>query len=359
MSEILKAIILGIVQGLTEFLPVSSSGHLEIAKYILNDQSLAEQSMLMTVLLHGATALSTIIIFRKDIIEILKGLFQFEVNEEFIFSLKIILSMVPAAIIGLVFKEEIEALFDQQLLLVGLMLIVTGIILFFADRAKDTTKSVGFWNALIIGIAQAIAILPGISRSGATISTSVLLGIDRGKAARFSFLMVVPLILGAMILDTKKQIELNQFSELSTTERVDFAFNELVSDGLLTNEHAQFVKPILLEKEEKWEKLDATIAPDAALAIYNREKELYFNKLASVTTEDRAIEIRKNEFASYRPFGDTNYWALLAGFIAAFLTGLVACTWMIKIVKNSKLTYFSIYCFIVAAIAIAKSLGLF
>jgi len=266
MSELLKAIILGIVQGLTEFLPVSSSGHLELAKYFMADTSVADQSMLMTVMLHGATALSTMVVFRKDIAEILGGLFQFKWNEETIFSAKIILSMLPAVFVGLAFEKQIEALFDQQLLLVGIMLIVTGLLLFLADRAKRTDKKVSFGHAIIIGISQAIAILPGISRSGATISTSVLLGIDRERAARFSFLMVVPLIIGKIAKD--------------------------IFSG------------------------DITYSPDVLLP-------------------------------------------LSAGFIAAFITGLLACTWMIKLVKSSKLSYFSYYCFIVAAFAIAKSAGIF
>ena len=265
MEDMLRAIVLGIIQGLTEFLPVSSSGHLELAKYFMGDGSVAEQSMIMTVTLHAATALSTIIIFWKDIAQILSGLFQFKWNEELQFSLKIILSMIPAVFVGLAFEEQLEQLFDQQILLVGFMLIITGLLLFLADRAKNTNKNVSWVNAFIIGISQAIAILPGISRSGATISTSVLLGIDRERAARFSFLMVVPLILGKMAKDLLSG-EINAAS-------VDIA-------------------------------------------------------------------------------------AISAGFVAAFLTGLVACTWMIKLVKNSKLTYFSIYCFIVAAIAIIKALML-
>ena len=259
MEDILNAIILGIIQGLTEFLPVSSSGHLELAKYIIGDESVAEDSMLMTVMLHGATALSTILVFRKDVIEILKGLFQFKWNEEMEFSLKIIMSMIPAVFVGVMFDDIMKQLFNQQILLVGVMLLLTGGLLFLADRAKNTDKKVSYWHAIIIGISQAIAILPGISRSGATISTSVLLGIDRERAARFSFLMVVPLILGKIVKD--------------------------LFDGGLT------------------------------------------------ASNDGLIP-------------------LLVGFGAAFVTGLVACTWMIKIVKNSKLSYFAIYCFIVGTIAI-------
>jgi undecaprenyl-diphosphatase len=199
--SILEAIILGIIQGLTEFLPVSSSGHLELGKAILGDNSLPEESLLFTVVLHFATALSTVVVFRKEILEILKGLFQFQWNDQAQFSVKIILSMMPAAVIGVLFNDQIEALFSKQILLVGAMLVITGLLLFLADKAKNTDKNVTFTNAFIIGIAQAIAILPGISRSGATISASVLLGIDREKAARFSFLMVVPLIFGKMAKD--------------------------------------------------------------------------------------------------------------------------------------------------------------
>jgi len=194
--SLIEAIILGIIQGLTEFLPVSSSGHLELAKVILGDTSVPEESLTFTVVLHFATALSTLVIFRKEVAEILKGLFQFTWNEEFKFSLKIVISMIPAVIVGLLFEEQLESFFGGKILLVGAMLLITAILLLLADKAKNTDKKVSFSNAVIIGISQAIAMLPGISRSGATISTSVLLGIDRTKAARFSFLMVVPLIFG-------------------------------------------------------------------------------------------------------------------------------------------------------------------
>ena len=195
--EILHAIILGIVQGLTEFLPVSSSGHLEIVKCILSDENIGKQSMLMTVVLHGATALSTIYIFWEDIVKIIKGLLSGEKSDVY-FSLKIILSMIPAAIMGLVWEEKIESFFCCNLSFVGAMLIITALLLYFADKSKSTDKQVSFFHSIIIGISQAVAILPGISRSGATISTSVLLGVDKEKSARFSFLMVVPLILGKM-----------------------------------------------------------------------------------------------------------------------------------------------------------------
>ena len=198
--SVIEALILGIIQGLTEFLPVSSSGHLELAQAILGKGG-GEENMLMTVVLHAATALSTLVIFRKEVAVIFRSLFALKKNEETEFSLKIVLSMIPAAFVGIKFDEEIESLFSQNVMLVGTMLLLTGALLFLADRAKKTDKKVSYLNAILIGISQAIAILPGISRSGATISTSVLLGIDRERAARFSFLMVVPLIFGKMAKD--------------------------------------------------------------------------------------------------------------------------------------------------------------
>ena len=262
MSSVFAAILLGIVQGLTEFLPVSSSGHLEITTFILEhfgSEGLPEENILMTVVLHAATALSTLFIFRDEVAQIFRGLLQFKWNEEFRFSLKIIISMVPAAVVGVLFDEQIDSLFGGRILFVGSMLIVTGLLLFIADKAKNTTQSVSFGQSLIIGIAQAIAILPGISRSGATISTSVILGIDREKAARFSFLMVVPLIFGKMAKD-------------------------ILSGDMASESNA--------------------LIP------------------------------------------------LLAGFVAAFITGLIACKWMISLVKRSQLKYFSYYCFTIGILAI-------
>ncbi len=197
----LEAIILGLIQGITEFLPVSSSGHLELAKAILGDNSVPQESLTFTIILHFATALSTLVVFKTEVVQILKGLIQFRWNEELSFSLKIIVSMIPAVFIGLFFEEELASFFGGQTLLVGFMLIITSLLLLFADRAKNTNTEVSFFSAAIVGISQALAILPGISRSGATISSAVLLGIDRAKAARFSFLMVVPLIIGKISKD--------------------------------------------------------------------------------------------------------------------------------------------------------------
>ena len=258
----LEAIVLGIIQGLTEFLPVSSSGHLEIGKALFGDTSLPEESLMFTVVVHFATALATVVVFRKDIGLIIKGLFNTEMNDEKRFSIKIVISMIPAAIVGVLFDKQIEALFSGQILLVGAMLLLTGVLLFLADRAKNTNKKVSFVNSFIIGVAQAIAILPGISRSGATIATSALLGVDRSRAARFSFLMVVPLILGNIAKD-------------------------LLDGGF-------------------------------------------------VFSGDQGISVG-------------------LGFVAAFVSGFFACQWMIALVKKSKLVYFSIYCFVVGAIAIFVS----
>ena len=199
--DILDAIILGIIQGLTEFLPVSSSGHLELGKAILGDDLAGEESMLFTIVLHFATAISTVVVFRKDIVEILKGLFEFKWNSETQFAAKIMLSTIPAIIVGLFFEEELEQLFGGNISFVGFMLLITAVLLWLADKAKSTGKTVSFSNSIVIGISQAIAMLPGISRSGSTIATSVLLGNDKSKAARFSFLMVIPLIFGKIAKD--------------------------------------------------------------------------------------------------------------------------------------------------------------
>ncbi|MBL4754647.1 MAG: undecaprenyl-diphosphate phosphatase [Flavobacteriales bacterium] len=258
MSEF-EALILGIIQGLTEFLPVSSSGHLELAKALFGSETLPEDSLLITVVLHAATALSTLVIFRKDIGKIIKGLVQFKSNDEFHYSLKIVVSMIPAAIIGLMFNDLIETFYEGKVQLVGGMLLLTAVLLYFADKVKRTTSDITYFHSIAIGVAQAIAILPGISRSGATICTSVLLKVDRETAARFSFLMVVPLIVGKMAKD--------------------------IMDGALTSSNIEAI-----------------------------------------------------------PLG--------LGFIAAFGTGLVACTWMISIVKRSKLIYFALYCLVVGIIAL-------
>ena len=195
----LETMILGIIQGLTEFLPVSSSGHLEIVKAIFGSDYDQQQGLLITITLHSATAFSTIFVFRKEIALILTDLLQFKKGESFDFSSKILLSMIPAVIIGLFFEDFIASLFKGKIALVGGMLLVTAFLLYFADQVSQNKKGFNYENSFYVGIIQAIAILPGISRSGATIALALLLKIDRDKAARFSFLMVIPLILGSMI----------------------------------------------------------------------------------------------------------------------------------------------------------------
>ncbi len=200
MLEHLKALLLGIIQGLTEFLPVSSSGHLELANYFFGERGIPKDQVLMTVTLHLATVLATLIVFRKDIQSILMGVFRRE-KSALQYAGFIILSMIPAVFIGLVFEDVIDALFDSNILLVGSMLILTGIGLLVSDKVKGGKLQIRNASALLIGFAQAIAILPGISRSGATIGTALLLGVNREEAARFSFLMVIPVILGKVALD--------------------------------------------------------------------------------------------------------------------------------------------------------------
>ena len=186
---LIESIILGIIQGLTEFLPVSSSGHIELGKAIFGIEE-KEAGMLFTIVLHFATALSTIIVFWKDIIQIFKGLFQFKWNEESKFALFVVISMIPAALVGVLLKDQIDDFYNGNVLLVSIMLLLTGVILFYSDRATSKDGVVNSKNAFILGVVQAIAIMPGISRSGSTIASAVMLGIDREKAARFSFLMV-------------------------------------------------------------------------------------------------------------------------------------------------------------------------
>lgn len=208
--DILKSLILGIVQGLTEFLPVSSSGHIELGKAILDLQFDEEENLLFTVVVHLATVLSTIVVFWKDIVEILKGIFKFKWNEEMQFTAKILVSMIPVAIVGVFFKDNVESLFNGNLAFVGAMLLITALLLFltnFIGKRAEGGKKVSFSDAILIGLAQAFAVMPGISRSGSTIATGLMLGVDKSKIARFSFLMVLLPIIGIAILDLKDYFE--------------------------------------------------------------------------------------------------------------------------------------------------------
>ena len=191
--------ILGLVQGLTEFLPVSSSGHLVIFRELLGAE--APQDLVFEITVHVATALATIVIFRKQIIDLLQGLFKFKYNPQTEFILKLVVSMIPVAIVGFFFKDKVEELFSS-LLVVGCALLVTALLLFFSDKAKKTgSQDVTYGQALIMGLGQAFAVIPGLSRSGTTISAGLLSGASRNKVAEFSFLMVLVPILGEAFLD--------------------------------------------------------------------------------------------------------------------------------------------------------------
>lgn len=253
------ALILGIVQGLTEFLPVSSSGHLEIGKVLLGAD--LTENLIFTVVVHGATVLSTIVVFFSEIMNLIKQGLRFKYNDSTIYILKIILSILPVLVLGIFFKDRISALFDGNLLFVGCMLIFTSILLALTRFKKtEGKKEIPWLDAFIIGMAQAIAVIPGISRSGSTIATGILLGNKREEVAKFSFLMVLVPIIGANLLDLFK--------------------------GDISNGNGP---------------------------------------------------------------GST---VLITGFIAAFISGLFACKWMINLVKKGNLIYFSLYCLLLGITAI-------
>jgi undecaprenyl-diphosphatase len=195
----LTALILGLIQGLTEFLPVSSSGHLELGRSIFGLQG--SENLLFTVTVHGATVLSTLVIFYKDILGLLKGLFAFRWNPETQFIAKILLSMIPVAFLGVFFRDEVESFFTGDAVFVGSMLLINSFVLALTSLVKSGLKTIPFMDALVIGITQAVAVLPGISRSGATISTGILLRNRKEEMTRFSFLMVIIPILGANFMD--------------------------------------------------------------------------------------------------------------------------------------------------------------
>jgi len=254
-----QAFLLGLIQGLTEFLPVSSSGHLELGHHFLHVQN--HDNLLFTVVVHAATVLSTLVVFRSDVAQLATSALKFRWDEHARYVVLLLLSAVPVAIVGLFFHDEVGKLFNENLLLVGGCLLVTATLLLFAHfRKKVDGKKIGFADSLLIGLAQAVAVLPGISRSGATIATGLLLQNDRKETARFSFLMVLLPIAGAVMLDLLK--------------------------------------------------------------------------------------------SGFRMDNEVGAVPLLIGFVTAFLSGLIACRWMIRLVSRGKLIYFSIYCFIVGVIAI-------
>ncbi len=209
MMEWYEAIILGLIQGLTEFLPVSSSGHLEIGKVLLGVET--TDDLLFTTMVHAATVLSTIVVFRRQILDLLKGFFRFSNNDQTDYVLKIAVSMIPVLIVGLFFKDDVEAMFGS-IRVVGIALVMTAVLLFFSDRAsrpgsssifpvKEYRNGISYWQAFAVGLGQAFAVIPGLSRSGTTISTGLICGVKRDVMAQFSFLMVLVPILGETFLE--------------------------------------------------------------------------------------------------------------------------------------------------------------
>ena len=264
--EWFEALLMGLLQGFTEFLPVSSSGHITIMSNLFGIEG--EENLTFTIVVHVATVLSTLCILWKEVDWILKGLLKFKMNDETIYFLKICLSMIPVGIVGLFFKDYVEQVFGSGLLIVGIMLLVTASLLTFSYYAKPRVRrEITFRDALVIGIAQACAVMPGLSRSGSTIATGLLLGNKKETLAQFSFLMVIPPILGEALLDGKKILE------------------------------------------------------GAAVGA-----------------------------------GDISISAIVVGFVAAFVSGCLACKWMIGIVKKGKLIYFGIYCAVAGVLAIAYHL---
>ena len=262
----IEALLLGLVQGLTEYLPVSSSGHLAIGSALFGIAG--EDNLTFTIVVHVATVLSTLVILWKEIAWIFRGLFQFQWNAETRYVLNIIVSMIPVGIVVLFFKDTVEGIFGSGLLVVGCMLLVTASLLAFSYYAKPRQKeSISLKDAFIIGLAQACAVMPGLSRSGSTIATGLLLGNSKATLAQFSFLMVIPPILGEALLDVLKLM--------------------------------------------KGESLGGAELPMSALVV---------------------------------------------GFLAAFVSGCVACKWMINVVKRGKLIYFAIYCAIAGLVTLAVSM---
>lgn len=260
----LEALILGIVQGLTEYLPVSSSGHLTIGSVLFGMSG--EENLTFAIVVHTATVLSTIVVLWSEISVLFKGFFSFKWNEETRMVCKILLSMIPVGIVGVFFKDYVTDLFGSGLLLVGCMLLLTATLLAFSYYAKPRQKEeISFKDAFIIGLAQACAVLPGLSRSGSTIATGLLLGDKKEQVAKFSFLMVIIPILGEAFLDLMK----------------------------------------------------GGFSPEAS---------------------------------------GISYTALIVGFLAAFVSGTIACKWMINLVKKGKLIYFAYYCVAAGAFAIIYSL---
>ena len=201
-----EALVLGLIQGLTEYLPVSSSGHLAIGSHLFGVEG--ADNLAFTIVVHVATVLSTLVVLWKEIDWIFRGLFKCELNAETKYVLNIVVSMIPIGIVGVFFKDTVEEIFGSGLLIVGCMLVLTAALLTFSYYAKPRQKDhISLRDAFIIGVSQACAVLPGLSRSGTTIATGLLLGNKKANMAQFSFLMVIPPILGEALLDTMKMVK--------------------------------------------------------------------------------------------------------------------------------------------------------
>lgn len=212
--DVIQAIILGIIQGLTEFLPVSSDGHLEIGKVLLNLKE--TENLSFTIAVHGATVLSTIVVFRKEIWDLIKGFFKFQMNEETDFIFKILVSMIPVGLVGFFLKDKVEALFVGNLFIVGIGLLISALFLSLSHFVKrEVTRPISYLDSILIGVAQALAVFPGLSRSGATISTGLMAGKSKQDITRFSFLMVIIPILGMNFLELVG-------GELTSTQGIGF-----------------------------------------------------------------------------------------------------------------------------------------
>lgn len=226
-----EALLLGLLQGLAEFLPISSSGHLELAEWLLGVENSEDKRF--AVVVHVATALATILTFNQSIAALLRGLFEFRRNDSLRYALLLAVSMVPILMVGLLFKKEIDSLFDGQITLVGCMFLLTAVLIVLAEKITwPHARPLTPLRALIIGAVQTVAILPGLSRSGATITTALLLGIDRSEAARFSFLMVLVPILGAGLLEVKELLDEPPADSVSL-EALAIGFVASLGSGLL------------------------------------------------------------------------------------------------------------------------------
>ena len=293
-----EALILGIVQGLTEFLPISSSGHLEIASYILKTNT--TENLMYTVVVHIATAISIIYVFRKDINEIIKGLIQFK-KEQVDFVLKILISSVPVGVIGISFEREVESFFTGNIVLVGSMLLITAALLFFTYFKKDDSKkNISYNDAIIIGLAQALAILPGISRSGSTISMALLLNVNREKATKFSFLMVLVPIFGILILKSIKG-----FTEISETSNFILFDSSYVIGFISALLSGIFACKVMLKivKESKLIYISFYCLLVGSIGIYfgsNKSDETFY-----ITPIKEISELRKISKNSYPPALDS------------------------------------------------------